>query len=132
MNRTNLVILFSCLLTLISCSGGNDDSASPVAAAPDSARSESWRESQLALGQDVYEKACAACHDQGEGNAPAIGDQTAWSERSDLWTAVLSAHAQAGYFNMPEKGGHGELTDEQVSAAVEYMMFKTFPGMPRD
>ncbi len=109
MNRTNLVILFSSLLVLISCSGGNEDPASPVVPAPDSARSESWRESQLERGQEVYEAACAACHDQGEGNAPAIGDQTAWSERSDLWTAVLSGHAQAGYFDMPEKGGHSEL-----------------------
>ena len=132
MNRTNLVILFPCLLALISCSGGNDEPAAPVATAPDSVRSESWRESQLALGQEVYEAACAACHDQGEGNAPAIGDQTAWSGRSDLWTAVLSGHAQAGYFDMPEKGGHSELSNEDVSAAVEYMMFKTFPGMPRD
>jgi cytochrome c5 len=132
MNRTNPIMLFSCLLALTSCSGGNDEPASPVVTAPDSAHSESWRESQLALGQDVYDAACAACHDQGEGNAPAIGDQTAWSERSDLWTAVLSGHAQAGYFNMPEKGGHSELSNEDVAAAVEYMLLKTFPDRPRD
>jgi cytochrome c5 len=33
---------------------------------------------------------------------------------------------------MPEKGGHTELTDEDVSAAVEYMLLKTYPEMPRD
>jgi cytochrome c5 len=132
MNRANLVILFSCLLILISCSGSSDDSASSTATAPESARAETWRESQLVVGQEVYEAACASCHDRGEGGAPAIGDQSAWSGRSDLWTAVLSEHARAGYFNMPEKGGHGELTDEDISAAVEYMLLKTFPGKPRD
>jgi cytochrome c5 len=132
MNRANLTILFSCLLILFSCSGGNDDSVAPVATTPENARAESWRESQLVAGQEVYEAACASCHDNGEGNAPAIGDQSAWSGRSDLWTAVLSEHARAGYFNMPEKGGHSELADEDISAAVEYMLLKTFPGKPRD
>ncbi len=67
----------------------------------------------------------------GEDGAPAISDRDAWSERSGLWVAVLSDHANAGYLDMPEKGGHGELNEETVTAAVEYMLNVTFPENPR-
>jgi cytochrome c5 len=125
-------IMFLSLVFLIGCSRENQEPSAPVAVAQQSVRAESWRESQLLIGQEVYAAACASCHDQGEGDAPAIGDRDAWSDRSDLWTAVLSGHAQAGYLEMPEKGGHSELTDDNVSAAVEYMLIETFPEKPRD
>ena len=95
-------------------------------------QAESWREGQLLAGQATYEKACASCHSGGLDGAPAVGDREAWSGRSDLWVAVLAEHANAGYLDMPEKGGHGELTEEAVNAAFEYMMYKTFPERPRD
>lgn len=132
MIRTNLIIMFASLAFLVGCSQGKEDPASPVPVAEESVHAESWRESQLLMGQEVYEAACASCHDQGEEGAPRIGERDAWSDRSDLWAAVLSEHAQAGYLEMPEKGGHGELSDDEVSAAVEFMLLKTFPEMPRD
>jgi len=132
MMRVNLLIIFSSLFFLLGCSRENEEPAPPDAAARESVRADSWRESQLLRGQEVYEAACASCHDHGEGSAPAIGDRAAWSDRSDLWTAVLAEHARAGYLAMPEKGGHSELTDDDVSAAVEYMLLKTFPERPRD
>jgi len=132
MTRTIGVILFSSLVLMIGCSRGNEEPAPSAAADKQSVHTDSWRESQLLMGHEVYQVACASCHDQGEGGAPAIGDREAWSGRSDLWTAVLAGHAQAGYIDMPEKGGHGELSDEEVSAAVEYMLLKTFPERPRD
>ena len=118
------------LAFLAACSQSGEDSA--PAAATESVHAESWRESRMLAGKETYEAACASCHDQGEGDAPTIGDRDAWSERSDLWTAVLASHASSGYFEMPGKGGHGELSDDEVSAAVEYMLQKTFPEMPRD
>jgi cytochrome c5 len=132
MIRTNLFIMFSSLVFLIGCSRGNEDPKSPAATAQESVRAESWRENRMLVGQEVYEAACASCHDQGDQGAPAIGNRESWSGRSDLWTAVLAGHATAGYLDMPEKGGHSELTDENVSAAVEYMLLKTFPEMPRE
>ena len=132
MLRTNLFILCAILVFLIGCSRDNEEPAPPTAAQQESVRAESWRESQILTGKEVYAAACAACHDQGEGDAPAIGNRNAWSDRSDLWMAVLSSHAQAGYLDMPEKGGHGELGDDDVAAAVEYMLLTTFPERPRD
>lgn len=132
MSRAIAFFMLSSLLFLIACSPGNEESAEPLAQATKEVHAESWREDQLLKGQEVYEAACASCHEQGEGGAPAVGNRAEWSGRSDLWTAVLSAHAKAGYLQMPEKGGHSELANEDVSAAVEYMLQKTFPEMPRD
>jgi cytochrome c oxidase cbb3-type subunit 3 len=130
MFRAHRLYLIVGLLLIAACSPGSEESA--PAAAPEGVRAESWREGRMLTGRETYETVCASCHDQGEGDAPAIGDREAWSGRSDLWPAVLSGHATAGYLDMPEKGGHGELTDEQVTAATEYMLLETFPEKPRD
>ncbi|MGK2926743.1 MAG: c-type cytochrome [Lysobacterales bacterium] len=91
-----------------------------------------WRSDRQALGQATYDKACASCHAAGELDAPRAGVREDWSERSDLWQAVLFSHAKSGYLEMPGKGGQPELTDEAVEAAVEYMLGLTFPELPRD
>lgn len=140
MIRSQLVLVLFSMAFLTACSGEsenpavteNEKSAAISEPAAKAAHAESWREDQMLEGQETYEAACASCHDSGEDGAPVTGDKEAWSDRSGLWVAVLSDHATAGYLDMPEKGGHGELTDASVSAAVEYMMLKTFPEMPRD
>lgn len=93
---------------------------------------ESWREGRLMVGRETYQTACASCHDTGKMDAPLIGNPKDWSERSDLWGAVLSEHAKTGYLEMPEKGGHPELTADAVEAATEYMLYVTFPEKPQD
>lgn len=92
----------------------------------------SWRQSYLMLGRETYERSCAACHDEGSDNAPAIGDREAWSDRSPLWSAVLLEHAKSGYLGMPARGGDPDLTERAVEAAGEYMLGETFPELPRD
>lgn len=91
-----------------------------------------WRADRQALGEATYARACASCHEAGEGNAPRTGVREDWAERSDLWQAVLFNHAKAGYLEMPGKGGQPELSDEAVEAAAEYMLGLTFPELPRD
>jgi cytochrome c oxidase cbb3-type subunit 3 len=130
MFRAHWFYLMVGLVFVIACSPGGEDPA--PSAASGEVQAESWRESRILAGRDIYQEACASCHDKDKGDAPAIGDKDAWSGRSDLWTAVLSQHATAGYLEMPGKGGRGELTDDEVSAAVEYMLMKTYPELPRD
>lgn len=125
-----LLLLGVCLSCLIGCSDATE-SPKPVVE-EQGVQAKSWREDQLLAGQATYEKACASCHSSGSNDAPVVGDREAWSGRSDLWVAVLAEHANSGYLDMPEKGGHGELTEEAVNAAFEYMMYKTFPERPRD
>ena len=91
-----------------------------------------WRERYLALGEDVFNWACASCHASGDNNAPQLGDRSNWSDRSPLWSAVLLEHAREGYLEMPAKGGHPYLSDRAVQAAGEYMLGVTFPEKPVD
>jgi cytochrome c5 len=83
-------------------------------------------------GQRAYQKACARCHDEGMEGAPALDDPDAWEVRSSLWMAVLAEHAKDGYLDMPAKGGDPELTDENIEAAIVYMMTLIHPDRPPD
>lgn len=79
--------------------------------------------SNLAAGRATYQQACAFCHDRGAANAPKIGDDAAWSGRIDqaglggLYTVAL--HGKGA---MPAKGGNRSLSDDDVKAAVDYMI----------
>jgi cytochrome c5 len=83
-------------------------------------------------GQNVYNGVCAACHDDGLGGAPAVGDREAWAGRSSMWVAVLEEHAKEGYLGMPARGGDPALTDREVAAAVEYMLTLIHPDRATD
>jgi cytochrome c5 len=91
-----------------------------------------WRGDRQALGKATYDAACASCHETGEGGAPRTGRREDWSERSDMWQAVLFNHAKSGYLEMPGKGGQPELSDASVEAAAEYMLGLTYPELPQD
>ena len=89
-----------------------------------------WPTARIAEGRAVYERSCAACHDPGASEAPAIGVKGDWDNRSRLWTAVLFDHAKSGYLEMPSKGGAPGLSDQQVDAAAEYILLVTYPEWP--
>lgn len=110
------------LVMIAACSGAGHDAPETVAPAA--------AVSRLPTGQAAYDKACAGCHDEGIGEAPAVGDRQAWAGRSSLWVAVLAEHARQGYLQMPAKGGDPGLSDEEVAAAAEYMMTLTHPDRP--
>ncbi|MDQ5896769.1 MAG: hypothetical protein QG612_855 [Pseudomonadota bacterium] len=78
--------------------------------------------SQAADGKEVYNQNCAMCHAAGLANAPKLGDKAAWEPRIKTGKEALLKSALNGKNAMPAKGGNPKLTDEQVSAAVEYML----------
>lgn len=130
--------LLPCLLLIlalpsIGCSPEADNSP-VIAQAADSeeALQPGWRQDRQALGKATYEAVCTSCHERGEGDAPRTGVREDWEDRSGMWEAVLFNHAKAGYLEMPERGGHPELSDEAVEAAAEYMLDVTFPELPKD
>lgn len=125
-----LVIAAGCAEESRAPEATNTTAAEPAVSAQSQA--ESWREQRLVLGRETYAQACASCHEESGGDAPATGDREAWSGRSTLWSVVLQEHAAAGYLDMPARGGQENLTDEAVEAAVEYMMGITFPELPMD
>ncbi len=77
-------------------------------------------------GKAVYDGACAACHGAGLAGAPKVGDKTAWQARIAQGEEVLLKHAIEGFQGsggvMPPKGGRDDLKDDEVTAAVRYMV----------
>jgi cytochrome c5 len=76
----------------------------------------------MQMGKAVYEKTCAACHDTGVAGAPKVGDKAAWAEHIAEGTEHLVQTAIKGEGAMPPKGGNPALSEEEVRAAVNYMI----------
>lgn len=126
-----IAVLVISLSVLTACSQDENPNSSGTTAA--AAKHDENRGMALnpSRGADIYAASCASCHDSGVAGAPAIGDQAAWSQRSRLWTAVLSEHAKHGYLKMPSKGGDPSLSETNVAAASEYMLSQTYPDLPQ-
>ena len=77
-------------------------------------------------GKQAYDKICFACHAQGIAGAPKLGDKAAWEPRIAKGMDTLVNNAINGFQGstgmMPAKGGMPTLTDEEVRAAVSYMV----------
>jgi cytochrome c5 len=75
-------------------------------------------------GEDVYNSACMACHSTGAAGAPKLGDAAAWADRiakgnDALYSSGINGVAGTG---MMAKGGCMNCSDEEVTAAVDYMV----------
>lgn len=84
-------------------------------------------------GQTVYEGVCVSCHGSGIPGIPQFGDASAWSERIKLGKETLYEHALLGFTGksgmpMPARGGNSELSDDEVKAAVDYMIAHSEEG----
>lgn len=73
-------------------------------------------------GKSVYDSICASCHVSGVGNAPKLGDKAAWAPRVATGKAALMSSVKNGKGVMPPKAGNPKLTDDEISAAVDYML----------
>lgn len=78
----------------------------------------------LLAGEKVYTATCAACHTAAVMGAPKLGDKAQWAARLVKGSAGLYATANEGLKLMPPKGGNPALKDEEVTAAVDYMISK--------
>lgn len=77
------------------------------------------------VGKTIYSGACFACHDQGVLNAPKLGDKEAWGTRLEQGKETLYNSALQGKGTMPAKGGRADLSDDDIKAAVDYMLSQT-------
>jgi cytochrome c5 len=77
---------------------------------------------QAADGQAVYDANCAACHKM---LAPKTGDKAAWAPLIKQGTDTLAASVIKGKGMMPARGGHANLSDADIKAAVGFMESKS-------
>lgn len=79
-------------------------------------------------GLDVFKKTCVMCHQTGVAGAPKLGDKADWGPRIAQGKDVLYKHAIEGFNGskgaMPAKGGNPSLSDEEMKAAVDYIVSK--------
>ena len=77
-------------------------------------------------GKEVYDAACFICHAPGAAGAPRFGDAAAWATRIEKGIDALYKNSIKGYMGdfgmMPPKGGRPDFSDEDVKAAVDYMV----------
>lgn len=113
------------VIHMVDSAGGAGAAAAP-AKAPEKAAAAPAPEKAAApagdKGKDIYNKACAACHMTGAANAPKFGDKAAWGPRIATGKPALYNSALKGKGAMPPKGGNAALADDDVKAAVDYMV----------
>lgn len=73
-------------------------------------------------GKAVYAKSCVACHDAGIAGAPKPTDKAAWAARLAGGKPALVASVVKGKGAMPPKAGNASLTEEDIHAALDYML----------
>ena len=73
-------------------------------------------------GEDVYNTSCNACHASGAAGAPKVGDAAAWADRVAKGADTLYGNAINGFQAMPPKGLCMTCSDDEIKAAVDYMV----------
>ena len=74
-------------------------------------------------GKDIYNGACAACHAAGILGAPKTQDAGDWSPRlADKGRDGVWKSAIAGINAMPPMGACGNCSDDDILAAIDYMI----------
>ena len=95
-------------LLIVSCSEVNQ---SPVSSASESRTTE-----------EIYNQACAFCHDRGMAGAPMFANTYSWGQRVDKGIDTLTYNVKYGLNAMPAMGLCADCTDEELRAVVQYML----------
>lgn len=73
-------------------------------------------------GEQIVTAVCAACHASGLMQSPKLGNADDWAPRIEKGIETLYSHAINGFNMMPAKGGRADLSDDEIKAAVDYMV----------
>lgn len=105
-----------------------DEAPAPAAAAEEAVVADAGDEANI--GKKVYEGLCISCHSAPIPGVPQIGDKEDWAPRIAQGMETLYEHSIEGFHGeggmmMPPRGGDPNLSDEEVKAAVDYMVEKS-------
>lgn len=73
-------------------------------------------------GETIYNGLCRTCHQAGVAGAPLTGTDQMAQRLSEKGLDTLVANAINGLNIMPPRGGNPGLSDDQIRAAVEFML----------
>ena len=73
-------------------------------------------------GEQVYNGLCMTCHAAGVAGAPITGSDQMAQRLSEKGIDTLVTNAINGLNVMPPRGGNPGLSDEQIRAAVDFML----------
>ncbi|MDX3987178.1 MAG: c-type cytochrome [Achromobacter sp.] len=94
--------------------------AAPAAPAPAAAPQQAAAVNPA--GEKLYKSVCFACHATGVANAPKFGDKAAWDPYIKTGMDAMVKVAMQGKPPMPPKGGAANASEEDIRAAVQYMV----------
>lgn len=124
MNKPTLLLATLSLALLAAC--GKQEAAAPAAAPAPVAAPASAPVAENTLGKSVFGRVCSMCHAAGAAGSPKPGDKADWGPRIAQGMDVLQKHALEGFTGakgqMPARGANPALTDDEVKAAVKYMV----------
>jgi cytochrome c5 len=73
-------------------------------------------------GKAVYDKTCVACHQVSVAGSPRLGDKAAWAPRIQTGIDSMVQSVIKGKGAMPPKAGNPALSEQEIRAAVEFMV----------
>ncbi|OZI31765.1 cytochrome c5 family protein [Bordetella genomosp. 10] len=73
-------------------------------------------------GEKLYKSTCFACHGTGVAGAPKFGDKSAWDKYIQTGEDTMVKTAISGKGAMPPKGGAANASEDDIRAAVRYMV----------
>lgn len=76
----------------------------------------------LEHGKQIVQSSCFACHGTGAAGAPKIGDKAAWAPRIAQGRETLLTHSIQGLRSMPPRGACMSCSDDDLKAAIDYMI----------
>lgn len=130
-------ILIAVAALALLCGCGGKDTAAPASSVPQFQLADVKPQTAAAVpdpatGERVYKSTCSICHKSGLSGAPRIGSKDDWEPRLAQGKALLYDRAIHGYRgskgNMPARGSNIRLSDDEVKAAVDYMVAHAVPA----
>ena len=96
--------------------------ATPAVVIPPAAATAAAAPATADAGKALFESTCQVCHGAGVAGAPKFGDKAAWAPRIATGLPALYASVLKGKGAMPPRGTAASATDDQIKAAVQYMV----------